>query len=151
MPNTWQYKGSSNLAKQSNSILIFYALNNYLLVSTNPTRNKFNTRLNALHFLAVLTDAVFRYGDFEDEDTISTCTDQISSIFENLSWLRMNYDPRWEQGTIPTIDWIRIGTEKLDAAFQMTFDIIIHLSLISPKSVELMWNAEEQGTPTDVL
>ena len=125
--------------KQVNSYLIFYAVDNYLQVSTTPGRNRFDIRLNALHNLAVLSKAIFRYGDFPDPGAKDICALQFLKVFSQITYLRTKYDPRTEENDVRSMDLARSHNSKMDKIYVELIDIIIHLKLIQPQSVEQLW------------
>jgi len=125
--------------KQANSYLIFWAIQGYHEVTTTPLKNLFSIKTNAIINLVAIVKAVYNYGDFQKKEVIIATDSQLTYIDELILWLRENYNPKIEENTQSSAFAMIQYNTTLDKIYIEVIDIIIHLKLIAPQSMELLW------------
>ena len=132
--------------KQANSYLIFWAIQGYHEVTTSPVKNLFSIRTNAIINLVTVVRSVYKYGDFSNKEVITAITNQFITIDNSIAWLRANYNPKIEENTSAGAILMIEYNKKLDSIYLEIIDIIIHLKLIAPQTLELIWKDEGDET-----
>ena len=129
--------------KQANSYLIFWAIQGYNEVTTSPTKNLFSIKTNAIINLTAVVKSVYKYGDFSKPDIIEAVNSQFEYIESLILWLRENYNPKIEENLLSTASAMVQYNTTLDKVYFEIIDIIIHLKLIIPQTMELLWKETE--------
>ena len=135
----------SNISlKHINAFLLFYAIDNYNLVTISPQRNRFDIKLNALYNLAIITKAIFKYSSIKKDyknKLIGATFIKFNSIFARLGELRSKYEYRLENQKPSTPTKIIQYFQKMDGIYDDLMDIIIHFELIQTKTIDLSWKS----------
>ena len=132
--------------RQANSYLIFWAIQGYHEVTTSPVKNLYSIRTNSIINLIAVVKSVYKYGDFNNKEVINMINSQLQIIDDSINWLRENYNPKIEESTASTAAAMVEYNKRLDNIYLEVVDIIVHLKLIAPQTLELMWKDEGDET-----